>query len=45
MTLNIYLTFDGDCREALEFYRDVFGGEYSALMTFGEGPSDMDVPA
>jgi PhnB protein len=33
--LNPYISFDGDARDALEFYRDVFGGEL-ALNTFGE---------
>ncbi|MDW8810738.1 VOC family protein [Streptomyces scabiei] len=33
--LNPYLSFDGDARQALEFYREVFGGEL-ALNTFGE---------
>ena len=44
MSINVYLTFDGDCREVFEFYRSVFGGEFSAFMTFGDGPSDMGVP-
>ena len=43
MSLNIYLTFDGNCREAFDFYKSVFGGEYSAFQTFGDGPPDMDV--
>ncbi|MEU5252793.1 VOC family protein [Streptomyces longwoodensis] len=33
--LNPYLTFDGDAREAMEFYREVFGGSLT-LSTFGE---------
>ena len=33
--LNPYLNFDGDARQALDFYRAVFGGELS-VMTFGE---------
>lgn len=33
--LNPYLNFDGDCRQAMEFYRDVLGGELT-LNTFGE---------
>ena len=41
--LNTYLTFDGSCREAFEFYRSVFGGEFSIVQTFGEGPPDMGV--
>jgi PhnB protein len=34
-TLNPYITFNGNAREAMEFYRDVFGGELR-LNTFGE---------
>jgi PhnB protein len=34
--LNPYLTFHGNAREAMEFYRDVFGGELT-LTTFAEG--------
>jgi PhnB protein len=33
--LNAYLSFNGDARQAIEFYRDVFGGELQ-LSTFGE---------
>ena len=44
MSLNVYLTFDGNCREVFEFYRSVFSGEFSAFVTFGEGPPDMNVP-
>ena len=33
--LNPYISFDGDARQAMEFYRDVFGGTL-ALNTFGE---------
>ena len=43
MSLSTYLTFDGNCREAFEFYRSVFGGEYQVFTTFGEGPDDMGV--
>jgi PhnB protein len=34
-TLNPYLSFRGDARQALEFYQSVFGGELT-LSTFGE---------
>ncbi|MDE0534180.1 MAG: VOC family protein [Albidovulum sp.] len=44
MTLSTYLFFDGDCREAFEFYRSVFGGEFQFIQTFGDGPPDMKVP-
>ena len=43
MSLGIYLFFDGNCREAFEFYRSVLGGEYVVLQTFGDGPPDMNV--
>ncbi|MGV9553223.1 VOC family protein, partial [Streptomyces ardesiacus] len=33
--LNPYLSFDGDARQAMEFYEEVFGGTL-ALNTFGE---------
>jgi PhnB protein len=40
--LNPYITFDGDARAALEFYRDVFGGTLH-VNTFGEY-GDKDAP-
>ncbi|MDN3242807.1 VOC family protein [Glycomyces tritici] len=33
--LNPYIAFDGDAREAMEFYQSVLGGELK-VMTFGE---------
>lgn len=41
--LNPYLSFGGDARQALEFYREVFGGEL-ALNTFGEA-GQQDTPS
>lgn len=41
---NIYLTFDGDCRPAFEFYRSVFGGDFQVLSTFADAPQDLEVP-
>ena len=43
MSLSTYLTFDGNCREAFEFYRAVFGGEFAEFLTFAEGPPDLPV--
>jgi PhnB protein len=37
--LNPYIQFDGSAREAMEFYRDVLGGEL-AINTFGEYGGD-----
>ncbi len=44
MTLSTYLHFNGNCREAFEFYRSVFGGEFEMLSTFAEMPPDVSVP-
>ena len=43
MALNPYLHFNGECREAFEFYSSVFGSEFITMMTFQEGPEDMDI--
>ena len=40
--LNPYLNFNGNTKEAMEFYRSVFGGELK-LNTFGEFPNP-DLP-
>lgn len=45
MSLNPYLTFNGNCREAFDFYRSVFGGEFGLVSTFRDGPDDMGIPA
>lgn len=37
-TTNIYLTFNGNCEEAFNFYKSVFGGEFTHLSRFGEMP-------
>ncbi|MGZ5280694.1 MAG: VOC family protein [Bacteroidia bacterium] len=39
-SLNPYLTFNGNCLEAMEYYKDCLGGELS-VSTFGEMPSDQ----
>ncbi len=44
MSLSTYLTFDGNCRQAFEFYRSVFGGEFTSFQTFADAPPDMPVP-
>ena len=38
-TVNIYLTFNGNCKEAFEFYRSVFGGEFPYIGRFGDMPA------
>lgn len=36
--VNVYLTFNGNCRQAFEFYKDVFEKEIPYMGTFGEMP-------
>jgi PhnB protein len=44
--LNPYLTFGGNAREAMEFYREVFGGELTmnTFAEFGAGGGDQPDP-
>lgn len=39
--LHTYLNFDGNCEEAFNFYKSVFGGEFTSLMRFKDMPGDM----
>ena len=41
MQLNTYLHFGDNCRQAFEFYRLVFGEEFTWIVTFADGPDDM----
>ncbi len=41
--LNAYLTFNGNCLEAMCFYRDCFGGELK-VQTIGESPMASGMP-
>ncbi|NNE39310.1 MAG: VOC family protein [Marinicaulis sp.] len=43
MTLSIYLTFNGNCADAFNFYKTVFGGDFEMISTFGDGPPEMGV--
>lgn len=42
--LNSYLTFNDNCREAMNFYKDCLGGELT-LMTVDESPMASMMPA
>ncbi|WP_339149056.1 MULTISPECIES: VOC family protein [unclassified Sutcliffiella] len=44
MSVDVYLVFDGNCREAVEFYAKVFQTEAPQIMTFGESPQHPDYP-
>jgi len=44
-TINAYLNFNGNCEEAFNFYKSVFGGEFSYIGRFNEMPPQEGVPA
>ena len=39
MTVEVYLNFNGNCREAVEFYAKVFGNDNPQIMAFGDSPT------
>lgn len=41
-SVNVYLNFNGNCEEAFEFYRSVFGGEFSYVGRFKDIPPGPD---
>ena len=41
-TTNTYLNFNGNCEEAFNFYKSVFGGEFNYLGRFGDMPASED---
>lgn len=43
-TVNVYLTFNGNCKEAFDFYKSVFGGEYPYVGTFADMPLQDGMP-
>lgn len=36
--INVYLNFNGNTEEAFEFYRSIFGGDFSGIFRFKDGP-------
>lgn len=42
MAVDIYINFNGNCREAVEFYSQVFGTEQPKFMTFGDMPPNPE---
>ncbi|MBN2891775.1 MAG: VOC family protein [Bacteroidales bacterium] len=42
-TISQYLTYNGQCKEAMTFYKSCFGGELN-LMTFGQSPLAAQIP-
>lgn len=43
-TINTYLTFNGNCEEAFNLYRSVFGGEFATISKFRDMPDDPKYP-
>ena len=41
MQLNPYLFFNGNCEEALNFYKECLGGEFESINRFKDGPEEM----
>jgi PhnB protein len=44
MKISPYLSFDGRCKAAFEFYEKVLGGKIVMMMTFGESPMADHAP-
>ncbi|MBT9464226.1 VOC family protein [Hydrogenophaga sp.] len=40
-----YMSYDGDCADAMKFYAQVLGAKLEALITYGDMPGEMPVPA
>ena len=44
MKLSVHLNFQGNCAEAFEFYKKVFGQKNAFTMTYGDAPQSSPVP-
>lgn len=42
--VNVYLTFNGNCQEAFNFYQSVFGGEFPYVGKFKDMPPQEGIP-
>lgn len=47
MQLSTYLIFDGNCRDAFEFYQRCFDAKLEAMITYAEMPASegLEIPA
>ena len=43
-TVNVYLNFKGNCEEAFNFYKSVFGGEFPYIGRFKDMPPQEGMP-
>lgn len=44
MAINIYVNFNGNCREAVQFYANAFKTEEPRIMSFEEAPPNPNYP-
>lgn len=44
MGINVYINFDGNCMEALEFYKKAFNTDEPRIMTFKDAPPNPESP-
>ena len=44
MAIEVYLNFNGNCREAVEFYSQAFNTPMQPIMTFGDGEASAEFP-
>ena len=42
--VNVYLNFNGNCEEAFNFYKSVFGGEFTHIGRFKDMPPHEGMP-
>lgn len=43
-TLDLYLSFSGNCEEAFSLYRSVFGGDFLVLNRYSDLPGGEEIP-
>lgn len=41
MEFGPYLTFEGNCEEAMNYYKDILDGEFITFMRYSDGPPPM----
>jgi len=44
MKINVYLNFDGNCKEAMQFYHKVLGGEMEVMMPVAGSEAEPHMP-
>lgn len=44
MAVDVYISFNGNCRKAVEFYAQVFETAKPNIMTFGDTPPNPEFP-